>query len=99
MDQVDTNHDGRISRQEWREKWNSVEALRLFRDKVTDETLKAEMVAKYGQAGPQHIPLYAFGNNMSFYRLPSYPTLPQDRPEGSNIYTYLSNESDIYLCS
>ena len=82
MDQVDSNADGKISRQEWREKWNSVESLRNFRDKVTDDTMKAEMVAKYGKAGPQHIPLYAFGNKMSFYRLPSYPTLAEDRPEG-----------------
>ena len=82
MDQVDSNADGKISGQEWREKWNSDEFLHHFRDKVTDDTLKAELVAKYGKAGPQHIPLYAFGNKMSFYRLPSYPTLPEERPEG-----------------
>ena len=99
MDQVDSNQDGRISRQEWRKSWSSVDSLRMFRDKVTDDGLKAEMVAKYGKSGPENIPLYAYGNKMSFYRLPSYPTLPQARPEGTNIYTYLSNESDIYLCS
>ena len=82
MDQVDSNQDGSISRQEWREKWNTVQALRQFRDKVTDNTLKAEMVAKYGKAGPQHIPLYAFGNKMNFFGLDPYPTLPEDRPEG-----------------
>ena len=83
MDQVDDNHDGSISREEWRKNWDSVEALRQFRDKVTNETLKAEMVAKYGKEGPHYIPLYAFGNKMSFYRLQSYPTNPDERPEGN----------------
>ena len=40
------------------------------------------MVAKFGEAGPEHIPLYAFGATRSFYRLPIYPTLPADRPQG-----------------
>ena len=31
---------------------------------MTDDSLKAEMVAKYGKKGPEHIPLYAFGNQM-----------------------------------
>jgi len=86
IDEVDSNKDGRISRTEWRKKWNSVESLRHFRNKVSDETLKANMVAKYGQEGPKHIPLYAFGNKMSFYRLPSYPTLPKDRPEADCVF-------------
>ena len=82
MNQVDSNKDGSISRQEWREKWNTVQALRQFRDKVTDKTLKTDMEAKCGKAGPQHIPRYAFGNKMNFYGLDPYPTLPEDRPEG-----------------
>jgi hypothetical protein len=96
MDEVDANNDGRICRQEWREKWNSVQALRQFRDKVTDDTLKAEMVAKYGKAGPLHIPLYAFGNKMSFYRLPSYPTLPEDRPQGTHHMSQLCMSSAYF---
>ena len=82
MDEMDSNKDGVVSRKEWRENWNTVKALREFKHKVTDDTLKSEMVAKYGKEGPAHIPLYAFGNKMSFYRLKSYPTLPENRPEG-----------------
>ena len=82
MDEMDSNKDGVVSRKEWRENWNTVKALREFKHKVSDDTLKAEMVAKYGKAGPQHIPLYAFGNKMNFFGLDPYPTLPEDRPEG-----------------
>jgi len=79
MDAVDSNADGRISRQEWRRSWKSVGSLRKFRDQMTDDSLKAEMVAKYGKKGPEHIPLYAFGNQMSFFNLPLYPTNPDER--------------------
>jgi len=80
---VDEDSDGSISRKEWRAAWEDVGALRLFREKVTDDHLRAEMVAKYGKSGPEHIPLYAFGNKMSFYRLPLYPTNPDER-EGAD---------------
>jgi len=86
MDQVDSNSDGRLSRLEWRKAWKSVAALRIFRDNVTNDTLKAEMVAKYGKSGPANIPLYAFGNKMSFYRLPSYPTDPEERPGADCVF-------------
>ena len=82
MKSVDTNQDGRISRQEWRRSWKSVKSLREFRDRVTDDTVRAEMVAKYGRSGPAHIPLYAFGNQMTFYRLPMYPKDPEEHPGG-----------------
>ena len=85
MDAVDSNADGRISRQEWRRSWKSVGSLRKFRDQMTDDSLKAEMVAKYGKKGPEHIPLYAFGNQMSFFKLPLYPTDP-DKRDGGNIF-------------
>jgi len=86
MDQVDSDKDGKISRLEWRENWASVTQLREFKHKINDDTLKAEMVAKYGKAGPEHIPLYAFGNQMSFYKRPVYPTLPDDRPEADCVF-------------
>jgi len=86
LDQVDSDRDGKISRQEWREKWDSVKALREFRDKVTDDTFKADMVAKYGKEGPKHIPLYAFGTKMSFYNKEIYPTLPEERPEADCVF-------------
>ena len=85
LGEVDTNQDNSISRKEWRENWKCVQSLRDFKHKMAEDTLKAEMVAKYGKEGPKHIPLYAFGNKMSFYRLPAYPTLPEERPEGNTI--------------
>ena len=84
---VDEDSDGNISRKEWRAAWEDVEALKMFREKVTADHLRAEMVAKYGKSGPEHIPLYAFGNKMSFYRLPLYPTSPDEREGGSNVST------------
>eukprot|EP00092_Neocalanus_flemingeri_P064070 GFUD01077644.1.p1 GENE.GFUD01077644.1~~GFUD01077644.1.p1 ORF type:complete len:493 (+),score=124.32 GFUD01077644.1:42-1520(+) len=86
LDDVDGDKDGYISRQEWRKSWNSVKALSEFKHKVVDDTLKAEMVAKYGKEGPQNIPLYAFGNKLSFYRLPAYPNLPEERPEADCVF-------------
>ena len=89
MGEVDANKDGKIDRQEWRENWNSVKSLRHFREKVSDDNLKAEMVAKYGKEGPKNIPLYAFGNKMSFYRLPPYPILLEERPEGEDTTKFI----------
>ena len=80
---VDRDGDGSISRQEWRDAWQNCASLRKFRHELNNDSLRAEMVAKYGKNGPEHIPLYAFGPKMSFYRLPLYPTNVDEREEGS----------------
>merc|ERR1711970_593651 len=67
LEGVDKDGDGSISRQEWRDAWQNCASLRKFRHELNDDSLRAEMVAKYGKNGPEHIPLYAFGNKMSFY--------------------------------
>ena len=96
MEGVDTDGDGTISRKEWRQSWQRCAALKNFREKVNDDSLRAEMVAKYGQNGPEHIPLYAFGPKMSFYRLPLYPTNVDERGEGKIFLTKLNSYSIHY---
>ena len=91
MEGVDADGDGSISRSEWRQSWKRCAALKNFREKVNDDSLRAEMVAKYGQNGPEHIPLYAFGPKMSFYRLPLYPTNVDEREEGIMLMLSLKN--------
>jgi len=86
MEGVDADGDGSISRSEWRQSWKRCAALKNFREKVNDDSLRAEMVAKYGQNGPEHIPLYAFGPKMSFYRLPLYPTNVDEREEADCVF-------------
>ena len=61
----------------------TLKSLRDFRAQVQDKELRTEMVAKFGAEGPKHIPLYAFGATRSFYRLPLYNTLPDERPQGN----------------
>ena len=75
LENVDTDGDGSITRQEWRAAWRNLDSLRCFREKVKDDSIRAEMVAKYGKNGPEHIPLYAFGASMSFYCLLLYKTM------------------------
>merc|ERR1719187_1371091 len=86
MEEADENADGSIDRAEWRKAWNTLESLREFRAQVANTELKAEMVAKYGEEGPKHIPLYAFGATRSFYRLPQYPTNPDERPPADCVF-------------
>lgn len=86
LENVDTDGDGSITRQEWRAAWRNLDSLRCFREKVKDDSIRAEMVAKYGKNGPEHIPLYAFGASMSFYRLPLYPTNVDDREEADCVF-------------
>jgi len=86
LEEADADYDGKIDRKEWRKAWTTLKSLREFRAQVQDRELRAEMVAKYGEAGPEHIPLYAFGATRSFYRLPLYPTLPDDRPQADCVF-------------
>jgi len=86
MEEADEDSDGSISRQEWRSAWDNLKSLREFRAKAMDTELRAEMVAKYGEAGPKHIPLYAFGATRSFFRLPQYPTSPDERPPADCVF-------------
>ena len=99
MAQIDSNNDGSICRAEWIDIWMSKqETLGKF---VDDKTFKKKMEINFGKEGPTNIPLYAFGNRMSFYRLPSYPDKPEDRPEGgiiSNKYI-LKQESFSFFIS
>jgi len=82
----DENSDGKIDRKEWRRAWVTLKSLRDFRAQVQDKELRTEMVAKFGAEGPKHIPLYAFGATRSFYRLPLYPTLPDERPQADCVF-------------
>jgi len=86
IEDSDENKDGKICRTEWRKAWGALKSLRDFRAHVQNKELKAEMLAKYGEEGPKHIPLYAFGANRSFFRLPLYPKKLDDRPPADCVF-------------
>jgi len=83
---ADEDADGSIDRKEWRKAWVTLKSLREFRAQVQDREIRAEMVAKFGEEGPKHIPLYAFGATRSFYRLPLYPSVPDERPQADCVF-------------
>lgn len=86
MSEADKDSDGSISRVEWRDAWENLKSLRQFRAQVSSTEIRTEMVAKYGAEGPKHIPLYAFGATRSFFRLPQYPSKPDERPPADCVF-------------
>lgn len=86
LEEADKDSDGSISRVEWRDAWENLKSLRQFRAQVSSTEIRTEMVAKYGAEGPKHIPLYAFGATRSFFRLPQYPSKPDERPPADCVF-------------
>ena len=108
MEEIDADASGQIDRQEWRDKWllmqktlgNSPQ-FQTFNEffnpakfKATDD-LQLIKQENFGQNGTKVIPLYAFGNKMSFYRLPCYPE--EDRPQGGSMDRW--TPQSIFICN
>ena len=45
------------------------------------------MEENFGRKEAKDLPLYAYGNKLSFYRLPTYPEENEKRPQGITIIT------------
>ena len=52
-----------------------------------NEDLKLKMEENFGRKEAKDLPLYAYGNKLSFYRLPTYPEENEKRPQGITIIT------------
>ena len=53
-----------------------------------NEDLKLKMEENFGRV--KDVPLYAYGNKLSFFRLPNYPEENEKRPQGLFIIMILS---------
>ena len=51
-----------------------------------NEDLKLKMEENFGRKEAKDLPLYAYGNKLSFYRLPTYPEENENRPQGIRSY-------------
>ena len=47
-----------------------------------NEDLKLKMEENFGKKEAKDLPLYAYGNKLSFFRLPTYPEENENRPQG-----------------
>ena len=56
-----------------------------------NEDLKLKMEENFGRKEAKDLPLYAYGNKLSFYRLPSYPEENENRPQGRTLLPSLSS--------
>ena len=55
-----------------------------------NEDLKLKMEENFGRKEAKDLPLYAYGNKLSFYRLPTYPEENENRPQGITFITNIT---------
>ena len=81
-DVIINDNDNDNDRAEWREKWFSMQkVLGKFKPSEDMKTLKEET---FGLKEGKDQPLYAYGNQISFFRLPVYP---ESKPKGTKEQT------------
>ena len=91
MKQIDLDGSGMIDRIEWREKWVSMQKIlgllvtfsKLFKtlsvEQFHGKDVKMLKEETFGEEKDK--PLYAYSNQISFFRLPIYPE--KNRPKGN----------------
>ena len=81
MKLADHDQSGKINRNEWNQEWSSIKRL-LDSIRVGSMGAKRGVMSLKKNMELNSLPLYAFGNKLSFFRRPIYP---DHRPKGGDI--------------